>query len=420
MDQLDLDTILEREDIIQKIVTFLKEFDENKKNLLTLRGLYLYGSSGIGKTQLIKNILKNNDYDMIYYDASDIRNKSIIENITYNTMSDVNVLSMFQKKTKKIVIVMDEIGGMNTGDKGGINQLIKLIRQKKTKNQKKEKYTLNPIICISNVQVDKKILELRKVCKEVEVKEPSDSQISKIIKNIIPNLSHNECEKLTSYVNHDLRKVNFVYNLYKNDNIEFLYNHHEIFKGKYFENDTKHLVKKLISNKYSIEEHNEVISETDRTSIALLFHENIIDTFTNTNTKTEILDYYMKFLDNICFADYIDRITFQKQIWCFNEITSLIKTFYNNKLLHESIKNIHVPQDIRFTKVLTKYSTEYNNSLFLQGLCQKLQMGLSDLKQFFIYLKFNYEIEEIYTMLEMYDITNLEINRAFRFYKFLE
>ena len=70
-------------------------------------------------------------------------------------MSDVNVLSMFQKKTKKIVIVMDEIGGMNTGDKGGINQLIKLIRQKKTKNQKKEKYTLNPIICISNVQVDK-------------------------------------------------------------------------------------------------------------------------------------------------------------------------------------------------------------------------------------------------------------------------
>lgn len=421
MDQLDLDTILEREDIIQKILSFLKDFDENKKKLLTMRGLYLYGSSGIGKTQLIKNILKNNNYDMIYYDASDVRNKSIIENITYNTMSDVNVLSMFQKNKKKIVIVMDEIGGMNTGDKGGINQLIKLIRQKKTKNQKKEKYTLNPIICISNVQVDKKILELRKVCQEVEVKEPSDSQISKIIKNIIPNLSHDECEKLTSYVNHDLRKVNFVYNLYKNDNIDFLYNHHEIFKGKYFENDTKHLVKKLISNKYSIEEHNEIISETDRTSIALLFHENIIDTFNNKNNKKfKVIDYYTKFLDNICFADYMDRITFQKQIWCFNEITSLIKTFYNNKLLHENIKSIDIPQDIRFTKVLTKYSTEYNNSLFLQGLCQKLQMGLSDLKHFFIYLKSKYELEEIYTMLEMYDITNLEINRAFRFYNFLE
>ena len=57
MDQLDLDTILEREDIIQKILSFLKDFDENKKKLLTMRGLYLYGSSGIGKTQLIKNMI---------------------------------------------------------------------------------------------------------------------------------------------------------------------------------------------------------------------------------------------------------------------------------------------------------------------------------------------------------------------------
>ena len=38
--------------------------------------------------------------------------------------------------------------------------------------------------------------------------------------------------------------------------------------------------------------------------------------------------FYSKFLENICFADYIDRITFQNQIWLFNEMTSLIKTFY--------------------------------------------------------------------------------------------
>ena len=30
--------------------------------------------------------------------------------------------------------------------------------------------------------------------------------------------------------------------------------------------------------------------------------------------------------------------------------------------------------DIRFTKVLTKYSTEYNNQLFIQELCFKLNM----------------------------------------------
>jgi ATP-binding cassette subfamily F protein 3 len=46
---------------------------------------------------------------------------------------------------------------MNNGDKGGINSLIKIIRPKKTKKQKLEETTLNPIICIGNYYVDKKI-----------------------------------------------------------------------------------------------------------------------------------------------------------------------------------------------------------------------------------------------------------------------
>ena len=52
-------------------------------------------------------------------------------------MSDQNVISMFKKKKEYITIVMDEIDGMNNGDKGGLSSLIKLIRPKKTKKQKK-------------------------------------------------------------------------------------------------------------------------------------------------------------------------------------------------------------------------------------------------------------------------------------------
>ena len=40
-------------------------------------------------------------------------------------MSDKNIMSLFNKKVKKIAIIMDEIDGMNNGDKGGINTLIK-------------------------------------------------------------------------------------------------------------------------------------------------------------------------------------------------------------------------------------------------------------------------------------------------------
>ena len=76
---------------------------------------------------------------------------------------------------------MDEIDGMNSGDKGGLNALIKLIRQKKTKKQKQENTTLNPIICIGNYNIDKKIKELMKVCNVFELKTPTQPQMKTLL-----------------------------------------------------------------------------------------------------------------------------------------------------------------------------------------------------------------------------------------------
>ena len=61
------------------------------------------------------------------------------------------------------------------------------------------------------------------------------------------------------------------------------------------------------------------MNETDRTSIGLLFHENVIDLLEKIDNinKEEIINGYLKILENITFCDYIDRITFQKQIWIF-------------------------------------------------------------------------------------------------------
>ena len=135
MDTININKILNRCSIKEKITEILDYFEKNKQNLLTKRGIYIYGNPGSGKSHFIKEILKELDYDMIMYDAGDIRNKSIIDTITKHNMSDQNILSMFYGKSKKIAIVMDEIDGMNSGDKGGINSLIKLIRPKKLKNK---------------------------------------------------------------------------------------------------------------------------------------------------------------------------------------------------------------------------------------------------------------------------------------------
>ena len=54
------------------------------------------------------------------------------------------------------------------------------------------------------------------------------------------------------------------------------------------------------------------MNETDRTSVGLLYHENIIDVLEKL-PKNEAIPFYNNILDNIySFSDYIDRITFQK------------------------------------------------------------------------------------------------------------
>ena len=163
-------------------------------------------------------------------------------------------------------------------------------------------------------------------------------------------------------------------------------------------------------------EHNNIMNETDRTSVGLLWHENIIDVIDKLD-KSQSIPFYIKQLENICFADYIDRITFQKQIWQFNEMSSLIKTFKNNKMYHEyfSKKQKYNPTEVRFTKVLTKYSTEFNNSIFIQNLCQKLGMDKKDLFGFFIDLKNNVQDDDIINLLENYEINKLDINRIYRY-----
>ena len=420
MQYTNYNTILNREVIGNKIKNILTTFEENKKNLSFKRGIYIYGAPGSGKTQFVVNLLNELNYDIIKYDAGDIRNKSVIDTITKNNMSDKSVISLFNKKSKPIAIIMDEIDGMNNGDKGGINSLIKIIRPKKTKKQKLEDLSFIPIICISSYHVDKKIKELMKVCSVYELNTPTDVQIQKLLNLSLPNIDDNTQKHIAIFLQGDLRKLNSINNIY-NYNNDILKNDlfKNIFKIKSYNEDTKEITQKLFNNKHNIAEHNTLMNDTDRTIVGLLWHENVIDIIKK-EPKSVSMPLYKKILDNICFSDYIDRITFQKQIWQFNEMSSLIKTFHCNKILHDSNKTNKPNKsnnlnEIRFTKVLTKYSTEYNNFLFIQDLCQKLSLDKKDMFHFFNNLRDKHTEEEIYTMFELYEISKLDINRIYRY-----
>ncbi len=406
------DSILNRDNIKQDIINKLSYFQANKHVKNIKRGFYISGDCGIGKTEFVLKILRSLDYDIIHYSACDIRNKSVIEKLGISNMSDKCVISMFNKKKRNIAIIMDEIDGLNSGDKGGITSLINIIRPKKTKKQMLEIITNNPIFCISTNEIDKKIKELIKVSHYYELNRPTNIDI----KNIINITFNNESEiikyKILNYSQFDLRKINILYNIYKKNN-KLMYNliESELIIKKSIIEISKDIIKIIYKNNINLSEHNIYINENDRTIVALLWHENICDIINNNNLDN--LKFYYDLLQNMCYGDYIDRITFQKQIWQFNELSSIIKIMYNNYLLHKNkfkIKNIN---DVRFTKVLTKYSTEFNNYTFFQKISNMLSLDKNDIITYFMYLNNNIIYEE--NISNNYELTQLDIQRIYRY-----
>ena len=429
---LNWNQVLHRTELVEQIKQVLKAIDVS--NIQSKRGIYLYGNSGIGKTIFMETLLKEMDYNIIYYNVGEIKNKSILDEILNNNISSNSVISMFQKKIKKNIIFIDEIDAMNTSDKSGLNTLIKLIRPKKTKKQKSEKISLIPIVFIGNYYVDKKIKELIKVCHTFELKTPTNPEIKNLLEHFIKddrrmiNTCHSNplyMEEMISFIQNDFRKLMIIVDIFQNENFKNQ-NIYDILKNifclKSYNENSKETVRNLMIQSYPIQDHIVILNETERTIIGLLWHENIVNGLEKQKTEISI-PFYLKQLENMCFSDYIDKITFQHQIWQFNEMSSLIKTFYNHKLYHENPsigKETYTSEnkelEIRFTKVLTKYSTEYNNFLFIQYLCNQLNMDKKDLISFFTELKAKHEdYNDVLPLFENYEISRLNIQRIYRF-----
>ena len=106
---------------------------ENKKNMINWltkikngnikqNCLFLYGPPGIGKTTIATLLLKKFDYDIIEYNASDLRNQKILkENIT-KINGNVNVVDFMCNKKKKMGLIIDELGFHSNSNTHAINR----------------------------------------------------------------------------------------------------------------------------------------------------------------------------------------------------------------------------------------------------------------------------------------------------------
>ncbi len=115
-------------------------------------------------------------YEVTVTNASDKRNKGSVEMFIKTASYSTSIDSYYGKNStsKKRVIIMDEVDGMGKSDKGGIAELIKVI-----------KTTLTPIICIVNDRQHKKIRSLANYCYDLPFARPVKGAIVKRMQEIL-------------------------------------------------------------------------------------------------------------------------------------------------------------------------------------------------------------------------------------------
>ena len=421
MDNININKLLDRISIENNIIDGIKNNDT----------LYITGDYGCGKTQLIKNIIKKLDYDIVYYDNTYNRNKQFISDILKNSYNDINVYSLFYKVKKKSVIVLDDIDTINKSDKLAFNNLINMLKDnyKSNKNNSKNKNNINkdsttfPIILINNLSTDKKITELIKLCNVIEINKPDDNSIINILINIFPDIFSNTIlstdkivddfkKTLLLYINNNLSRLKLVIKYHEDGLLYTKFLGRNIDKTS-FEYNQKKVVQFIMLRHYDINNIN-ILNETNKTIVSLIFHENVINLLNNLSHK-EFVNIYRQIIENFAFSDYIDRNIFQKQLWQLNDVNFYIKILYNNYILHkfDLLKDISY-DNIEFTKVLTKYSNEYNNYIFLNILYSKLLITKHNIYKLFYNHVNNDTIENIIDIYNTYNINKTDIMRLLK------
>ena len=123
---------------------------------------------------------------------------------------------------------------------------------------------MNPIICIGNYYIDKKIKELMKVCNTFELKTPNTNQMRSILKLTIPVINEKPVSYetiLLNYIQGDVRKLIFVKDIFygkKDLDLQLLTEEKikNIFCTKSYNEDSKKITQSLINLPAKIEQHN--------------------------------------------------------------------------------------------------------------------------------------------------------------------
>ncbi len=158
--------IIGQNSAVEKLEDFLKNYKRYSK-----KAILLYGPPGVGKTSSVYALANELNLELIELNASDSRNKDIINNIVGNAIGQSSLF--FKQKA----ILIDEVDGIaGREDRGGLSEISRII-----------KVTTVPIILTSNDAFNSKFSALRKQCLMIEFERLSYRSVLTALKKVCKN-----------------------------------------------------------------------------------------------------------------------------------------------------------------------------------------------------------------------------------------
>ena len=160
-------------------------------------GCLVTGPPGIGKTTAVHLLVAAAGYEIVELNASNERSATAVRRWFDDAARSRAVGS------HKRALIMDEVDGMSSGDRGGVAELAKIIKAG----------TAFPIVCIANDRSSPKIRPLAACCLDVRFSRPTKTQIAKALMTRIVGpekvlgFKQSDVEELCERNGNDIRSI---------------------------------------------------------------------------------------------------------------------------------------------------------------------------------------------------------------------
>ncbi|XP_074848716.1 replication factor C subunit 1 isoform X2 [Carettochelys insculpta] len=336
----------------------------------------LSGPPGIGKTTTAVLVCEELGYSYVELNASDTRSKNSLKEVVAESLNNTSMKDfcsgVSQSVSMKHVLIMDEVDGMaGNEDRGGIQELIGLI-----------KHTKIPIICMCNDRNHPKIRSLVHYCFDLRFQRPRLEQIKGAMMSIafkeglkIPAPAMSE---IILAANQDIRQVLHNLSMWCTKNKSLTYDEAKADASK-AKKDIKLGPFDVVRKVFAAGEETAHMSLIDKSdlffhdySLAPLFvQENYVHVkpvAARGNMKKHLM-LLSRAADSICDGDLVDRQIRSKQNW------NLLPTqaIYSSVLPGELMRG-HMSQFPNFPGWLGKFSSTGKHDRIVQELAMHMSL----------------------------------------------